>query len=63
MRRDAERYRWLCAVRVNGSEIRWSGECLDTRVGTGLAHLHEPLSAEPMEPKRSRLSKSTPKLK
>jgi hypothetical protein len=53
-------YRWLCArpVRVNGSEMWWSGEYLDMRVDTGLAHVDEPLRAAPVEPK-----KPTPKLK
>lgn len=65
LRRDAERYRWLRAraVRVNGSEMWWSGEYLDTRVDTGLAHADEPLRAEPVKSKGRRLAKPSPKLK
>jgi hypothetical protein len=52
LRLDAARYRWLRerAVRINGSQIWWSGDYLDTRVDTGLSHVHEPLSAEPPTP-------------
>lgn len=65
LRINDARYQWLRerAIRVNGSEMWWSGDYLDTRVDTGLAHVDEPLTAEPVKAKRHRLPKPDPKLK
>lgn len=43
LRLNDARYQWLCehAIRISGSEMWWSGNYLDTRVDTGLAHVYE----------------------
>lgn len=42
LRLFADRYRWLRqrSVRVQGSEIWYSGNALDLRVDVGLGHVH-----------------------
>lgn len=53
LRRDADRYQWLRthAVRIQGSEVWYTGGALDIRVDVGRDHVAEQAKAI-QEPKR-----------
>lgn len=61
LRLKAARYDWLRerSVRLQGSDIWWSGMYLDTRVDTGLGHVQGEYVRVP-EPSRGALNKAKP---